>query len=395
MSALPQAEHTTAGAILQWWEHTQDSGHRPHLGASLIGHPCERHLWLTFRWAKAHRWDGRMLRLFDDGKRAEARFVTELRAIGCDVWECDEAGDQFRVSAHGGHFGGSVDAVASGVPEAPKTPHLAEFKTSNDKLFKVLERDGVRKAKPQHYAQMQAYMGLLDLTRALYLVENKNDASVYAERVEFDREEFARIIERAGRIIAAAEPPPRISDDAAWHECKWCNHYALCHGQAVPEVNCRTCAHATPLLDGTGGAWRCDHLEVGIGTDAQRAGCASHRYIPILLRGIGDAIDTAAEPDGNMAVTYSAPDGRAFVNGAAPGFSSAEIAAAKAPSMLTDAAVQAVKEEFTGALMLSSEPRLEDIPNDIDTAPVKTERHAEKTQRKRVAQTLDQMERLL
>ena len=338
MSALPQAEHTTAGAILQWWEHTQDSGHRPHLGASLIGHPCDRHLWLTFRWAKAHRWDGRMLRLFDDGKRAEARFVTELRAIGCDVWECDEAGDQFR-----GHFGGSVDAVASGVPEAPKTPHLAEFKTSNDKLFKVLERDGVRKAKPQHYAQMQAYMGLLDLTRALYLVENKNDASVYAERVEFDREEFARIIERAG----------------------------------------------------PGGAWRCDHLEVGIGTDAQRAGCASHRYIPILLRGIGDAIDTSAEPDGNMAVTYRAPDGRAFVNGAAPGFSSVEIAAAKAPSMLTDAAVQAVKEEFTGALMLSSEPRLEDIPNDIDTAPVKTERQAEKTQRKRVAQTLDQMERLL
>ena len=163
----------------------------------------------------------------------------------------------------------------------------------------------------------------------------------------------------------------------------------------MPEVNCRTCAHATPLLDGTGGAWRCDHLEVGIGTDAQRAGCASHRYIPILLRGIGDAIDTAAEPDGNMAVTYRAPDGRAFVNGAAPGFSSVEIAAAKAPSMLTDAAVQAVKEEFTGALMLSSEPRLEDIPNDIDTAPVKTERQAEKTQRKRVAQTLDQMERLL
>jgi len=370
VTALPQPEHSTAGAILRWYETSQDGGHRPHLGASIIGHSCDRHLWLTFRWAKAHRWDGRMLRLFDDGKRAEARFVQELRAIGCEVWEHDDAGQQFRVSAWFGHFGGSVDAVASGIPEAPKTPHVVEFKTSNDKLFKALSKDGVRKAKPQHFAQMQVYMGLLDLTRALYMVENKNDASIYTERVEFDPAAFDALLAKAQRIVFSTEPPPRLSDDPTYYECKWCNHFDICHGQAAPEVNCRTCAHSTPEMLGDS-AWSCAKLQRAISTEQQRAGCSKHLYIPALLSRLGSPVDATED-----SVTYAAPDGATFVNGPPPGFSSLEIAAARAPSMLTDTMVQQIKEDFPGAVLVSSTPRLEDMPNDIDWAPVKPAKRA-------------------
>lgn len=73
MAAIPQPIHTTPAMIYKAYEDEAESGHRPHLGASLIGHHCERYLWLVFRWAKAKKFAGRMYRLFGTGQaRGEA-----------------------------------------------------------------------------------------------------------------------------------------------------------------------------------------------------------------------------------------------------------------------------------------------------------------------------------
>ena len=88
-----------------------DGGHRSHLGASLIGHECSRHLWYVFRWAKHEQFDARMLRLFNRGHREEARFIEWLRGIGWEVSDGPNGEDQWRVSAVMGHFGGSLDGM--------------------------------------------------------------------------------------------------------------------------------------------------------------------------------------------------------------------------------------------------------------------------------------------
>ena len=350
MAAIPQRETTsTVAAIYRWYEAQADSGHRPHLGASVIGHACERYLWLLFRWAGLPGFDGRMLRLFDTGKRAEPRFVAELRGIGCQVHDADEFGQQVRVSDIGGHFGGSLDAGVLGLPEAPKTWHVCEMKTHNRKSFEELVKLAVRKAKPQHWAQMQIYMGLTGMERAMYLAENKDTSEVYSERVEFDQVEFTRLVERARRIITSGTPPTRLSEDPAHWECKMCAFHAQCHGEQLPEVNCRTCAHSTPRVDVDGGVWQCEleHLVVDLPT--QRQGCNGHRYIPILLERVAEQVDARDEAGGNLAVEYRLPNGTTFLNGYPPGFSSTEIRASKHASMLGDSQVQAIKAEFSQA----------------------------------------------
>ncbi|GAG27102.1 unnamed protein product, partial [marine sediment metagenome] len=40
---------------------------RGYLGASIIGHPCERYLWYVFRQCCKPEFDGRMHRLFETG----------------------------------------------------------------------------------------------------------------------------------------------------------------------------------------------------------------------------------------------------------------------------------------------------------------------------------------
>ena len=379
MSAIPEGEHGTTAQILRWWERQADKEHRPHLGASLIGEPCERKLWLTFRWAKAQDWEGRMLRLFDDGKRAEARFVQELRGIGCEVWEFDDSGRQFRVSAHGGHFGGSLDAVVSGLPEAPKTPHVAEFKTSNDKLFKALSKTGVEQVKPLHYAQMQIYMGLMDLDRAFYLVENKNDASLYGERVKFDPNAFELLMAKAKRVIEATEPPPKIGESAEDFVCKWCSFSDLCHGSQAAEVNCRTCARSTPITEGEGAGWQCSLPKVGVIPIAtQRKGCDRHLYIPPLLRNVGEPVDGGEEH-----VVYRTPEGE-FTNGPSPWFSSQEIYDCKHKPVLADQVVQDIKAQVKTARLVSG-TAFDDMPDDdFMAAPTRPEHPAKVSEKKKV-----------
>jgi hypothetical protein len=332
MATVPEPIHTTVAMIYRAYESDADDGHRPHLGASLIGHACERYLWLTFRWAGPKKHSGRMLRLFKAGQDFEPRIVAELRRIGVEVHETAPDGKQWRVSAVGGHFGGSMDGAARGFPEAPKSWAVVEFKTHNAKSFAAL-KDGVQKSKPQHWAQMQTYMGMTGMARAMYIAENKDTSELYAEWVHFDEVEFAKIMARAERVITAAEPPLRCSNDPSWYVCKMCDFHPLCHGEEAPDVNCRTCAHSTPVVDGEDGKWNCREFgEVGLIAQRESHQCRTHRYIPILLERFATQKDYV-----NGDVLYDHEHGT-FANGQGDGaLSSLEIKACEQKVMLVDA----------------------------------------------------------
>lgn len=287
----PVHTHTTADAIIKWYEKQPDDP-RPHLGASEIGRPCDRALWYSFRWTTKKVFEGRMKRLFNRGFREEEHFINELRSIGIEVHEVDpETKQQFKFTAVDGHFGGSCDGVAKGLPEAPKTWAVLEFKTHNTKSFKDLISKRVEEAKPEHYAQMQVYMGLADLTRAMYLAVNKDDDTLYAEWIHFDKAVFDKLIARAEKIIRADEPPAGISTDPSWYQCKFCDHQDVCHGEIAAQKNCRTCVHATPAPEAL---WHCDSQKRSLSVSEQRIGCRAHLMLPPLV-GYAEAIDAGSD----------------------------------------------------------------------------------------------------
>ena len=164
---IPEPNNSIS-ALIDKHHERQEQGQRGHLGASLLGHPCDRYLWLSFRWAVIPKFPGRILRLFRRGHMEEATLVSDLRAIGIDLRHTGR--DQKRVD-FGAHVSGSIDAIAeSGVPESPNKRHIVEFKTHSLKSFADLEKHGVQKSKPQHYAQMQVYMAGTGIDRALYVL---------------------------------------------------------------------------------------------------------------------------------------------------------------------------------------------------------------------------------
>ena len=263
----------TVAAIYEHYLKKRKDAHRPHLGGSQIGVKCKRALWYQFRHMARPELDGRMLRLFETGDREEDRIVSNLRAVGVTVWDRDpETGRQIRFTAHDGHFALSLDGVGEGFKES-SAPHTLEFKTMSDKNFRATQSKGVQEVKPVYWAQCQVGMHLSGLERCAFIAVNKNTDDIYLERIKYDPAEAMHLIAKAGEIIFSDKPPEKISNDPAWYECKFCDYHAICHRGQPPEVNCRTCAHATPELGGDG-AWTC-----GKGKDFGTA-CSQHLFNP-------------------------------------------------------------------------------------------------------------------
>lgn len=295
---------------------------RGYLGASAIGNPCSRALWYSFRWAAQPEFSGRLYRLFQSGHLQEPRVYADLRTAGVTVYDVNPStGEQWSFSepttAH--HFCGNCDGIVTGVPQAPKSPHILEIKTSSDKLFAALQKDGVLKSKPSHFAQMQIYMhwsiaqfGDNGCRRALYVVINKNTDDIYTERLEYSEDIAQALINKAMSIITTGEPPVGISDDPTRFDCKFCDYHALCFGTAAPAATCRSCVHVTPeVIESSHGDWSCAKDGSNfIPLDFQRTGCSSHRVIPIMLKNFATAVDYVDD-----AVVYQMADGKQFING--------------------------------------------------------------------------------
>jgi hypothetical protein len=332
----------TLEAIESAVQASAEDGMRAHLGASVIGRPCERALWYSFRWSTRQHHEARILRLFARGHREEDNLTALLRAAGVTVLTVDpNSGRQFTFGS--GHFGGSMDGACVGLPDAPKAWHVGEYKTHSAKSFNDLVKKGVQEAKPEHWAQMQCYMAWSGMERALYVAVCKDDDRLHLERVDFDKQAADALMAKAARIINAPTPPEGISDDPAFYLCNWCEHKELCHGSAAPTPTCRSCTHSTPE---PGGTWSCAHLRKTISTADQKQGCKAHRVIPVLLRNFAEPVD--ASEKGNW-VTYQLKNGSTFVNGMTPvGFSSEEIHACQDKNALAVVAdeYQELREQF-------------------------------------------------
>lgn len=308
MVALPTTVSPTIAAIEAYHRDRQEAAHYPFIRGSQIG-KCERHIWYLFRWAHAPEpFEGRMLRLFETGHRDESRMVRDLQNAGVSVVTSDrQEPGQISVSAVDGHFRGHLDGIAEGVIEAPKTPHLLECKTHNSRSFAQLVKHGVTVAKPEHVAQMQVYMGLRGLTRAFYLAKNKDDETLYAERVNFDAAHFAALMAKAERVREANGPAARISDDPNSFLCRFCPSHSVCHSGAQPLRNCRTCLHSSPIENGN---WFCERHRTALLRETQASGCPNHLYLPSLIA--GEQIDADEEAE---TVTYRLASGETWIDG--------------------------------------------------------------------------------
>lgn len=278
---------------------------RRWLGASIIGHECDFYIACKFRNAYVEEFDGRVLRLFKLGQDAEQRFISDLKAAGCEVLAYQYVVDDPQGM---GHAGATLDGVVR-VPGYDQ-PMVLEMKTHSAKSFADLKTKGVKASKPQHFAQCQYGAGLAELPNALYVAENKDNSELYLEVIAAKPQIFNTLQSRSQKIIRGSNAPAKISERADDYRCKFCGMALICHGGAFAEVRCTTCCHSTSV---DGGKWSCDLAEDNIPDDVVMAGCPEHVFFPWLVPAkMVDACENS--------VMYQAPNGTVFANCAESAF---------------------------------------------------------------------------
>lgn len=289
MAILPAVELHTVTAIYEGYLKGRDNYDSTSLSISLIGHECDRNLWMTLRWASPQEaLTGQVLRRFATGNIEETRLLDDLERAGFEVQRfVDGTERQFKVFGIGGHVRGMLDGKVKGLPEAPETMHVVEAKSHNSRSFKDLTKKGLQESKPNHYAQVQMYMHFESISRALYLAVNKDSDELFAERVPYDAKFCFDLIIRIERIIGEAKAPSKIAENADKYPCVMCNHKSVCHGETFGRNTCRTCIHATPVIDheSKDATWLCERFGKTLSVKEQREGCPAHLFLPDVVPG--------------------------------------------------------------------------------------------------------------
>ncbi|OZA13809.1 MAG: hypothetical protein B7Y02_05460 [Rhodobacterales bacterium 17-64-5] len=219
---------------------------RTYLGASRLGHACERALQFEFAGAPKDEgadFGGQTLRIFEIGHQLEDLAIRWLRAAGVDLYTRKgnrPDGEQFGFSVAGGRIRGHVDGIIADAPAALglRTPALWECKTMNAKNWRACVKDGVTKSKPVYAAQIAVYQAYMEASvpgisaaPAVFTAINKDTAEMHHEMVPFDADLAQRMSDRGVRILQATDAGellPRIAASADFFECRFCPWAARC-----------------------------------------------------------------------------------------------------------------------------------------------------------------------
>lgn len=227
------------------------------LGGGSIGFPgakwgdvCERALFYEYKQYpqdEGKGFGGDLYRIFGMGHDAEERIAQYLRLAGFNLLtEKANGGGQFGFEKlpdpetgiprmRGFADGVFIDGPSELAGQTLVYPFLWECKALNDKKWKEMVSKGVMKSHPKYYAQVQLYMGVLNLTQspALITAMNRNTGELHYEFVQYNEAHAQQVIDRGIRVVSTKHPLelPRINNDWTQVPCTWCAYRSTCKKQ--------------------------------------------------------------------------------------------------------------------------------------------------------------------
>lgn len=210
---------------------------RTYLGASSLGEECGRKTWYALKGYDRKEKPYNNVAAIQDGHRTEDLIIQRLRTVeGVELWDKDENGNQYGFDW--GFLKGHYDGVIRGLLQAPKTAHIFEVKTVNEKKFNQLqkaideygEKNALQNWDPVYYAQAVLYMNAEQLTRHYLVCSTPGGRDQIGVRTDENTTYAKALIEKARRIYNMKEPPTRVGKKD-FYKCKWCEFYSVCYSE--------------------------------------------------------------------------------------------------------------------------------------------------------------------
>lgn len=215
---------------------------RAYVGASAIGHECERSIQFEYAGAKRESDFGpETLRKFDLGHMGEELARAWFNDAGFDlVQRSRKTGQRFRWTQMNDQASGEPDGVLIGGPEAAGIgyPAMWEHKFVGSKTFRDIQKNGLKKARHGYWMQCQINMAYLGLTEhpTVFTVTNGDSGEQLHLLIEFDAEGAQMTSDKAVRIVKATQAGdllPRPFKDRSYFICKGCFFAERCWSLAA------------------------------------------------------------------------------------------------------------------------------------------------------------------
>lgn len=208
---------------------------RQYLGASSIGDECLRKI--HWQWRRPKPVDkASTARVFARGHIFEKMLAEQFVLAGFNL---QRGGPETEFTDADGRFRGHCDGIFRSGPELDGGgyPALWECKALGEKSWKQIERDGLKKAKPAYYAQVQLYMAYLELTDnpTIFSALNVENGQLVNLLIPFSPADAQAAIDRAVIILRADqanETLPRVTDDPSDFRCRFCSYSGECWSNA-------------------------------------------------------------------------------------------------------------------------------------------------------------------
>lgn len=212
---------------------------RAYVGASAIGHECERSI--QFDYAGAPResdFGPATLRRFDQGHMGEELARQWFGDAGFQlVQRSQKTGQPYRWTQLDNQASGEPDGVFLAGPAVIAYPAMWEHKYVGSKTFRDIDKNGLKKARHGYWMQVQINMAYLGLTEnpTVFTVTCGDDGQQIHLLIDYDAEGAQMTSDKAVRIVKstqAGELLPRPFKDRSHFICKGCFFAERCWGLA-------------------------------------------------------------------------------------------------------------------------------------------------------------------
>ena len=230
--------------VLGYYASKAESKTRGYIGASILGHACERRIWLDWQGACPAvdltpieiLKTGNREEKFDRGRHEEERLIKALQGAGYLILDRQGA-----FSVMDGNFQGHIDGI---ITDQEGNQYILEIKSTQEKYFRALVKNGVQKTFATYYLQCQMYMHFIEIPRTLFLAVNKNNGEIYQAVLEVDEAEIEFGLRKINKIISHGQDMPATLGDAndvpPKMPCQYCDFVNFCYqnqGEANGEAH--------------------------------------------------------------------------------------------------------------------------------------------------------------
>ncbi len=219
--------------VLGYYASKAESKTRGYIGASILGHACERRIWLDWNGVSApvSKTPEEILKTgsreekFNRGRHEEERLIKALQGAGYLIIDRQGA-----FSVLDGNFQGHIDGI---IIDEKGSKYILEIKSTQEKYFNALVRSGVKKTFATYYLQCQMYMHFFNIPKTLFLAVNKNNGEIYQVALEANEAVIEIGLKKINKIISHGQDMPATLGDAndvpPKMPCQYCDFVNFCY----------------------------------------------------------------------------------------------------------------------------------------------------------------------